>query len=81
MQIERLIEINEDHQTARNFALDLRNPKTGVHAQAVESKVNEECWNVRLVINLTDMELDIRKTYSELASVRHDKHYFDGGLV
>lgn len=57
MQIERLIEINEDYQTATFFAFDLRNPETGVHAKPVESRVNEECWNVRMVINLTDEEL------------------------
>lgn len=57
MQIERLIEINADYQTAVYFAFDLRNPETGVHAQPVESRVNEECWNVRMVINLTDEEL------------------------
>lgn len=57
MQITRLVEINEDYQTAVNFALDLRNPKTGMHAQAVESRANTECWNVRLVINLHDGEV------------------------
>ena len=56
-QIERLIELNEDYRTATNFAIDLRNPKTGVHAQPVESRQNTECWNVRLVINLHDGEL------------------------
>lgn len=59
MQIERFVELNEDYQTAANFALDLRNPKNGMHAQAVESRVNTECWNVRLVINIPTWELDL----------------------
>jgi hypothetical protein len=54
--IERIIELNESHVTAKNFALDLRNPEKGMHAEPVESRVNEECWNVRLVINLTHGE-------------------------
>jgi DNA-directed RNA polymerase subunit RPC12/RpoP len=53
-QIERLIELNEDHLTANNFAHDLRCPAKGMHAQAVESRVNVECWNVQLVINEPD---------------------------
>ncbi len=53
--ISRIVELNEDYQTAKNFALDLRNPSKGMHAQAVESRVNVECWNVRLVINLCPM--------------------------
>jgi len=51
MQIEKIIELNADYRTAVNFAIDLRNPKNGIHAQAVESRVNEDCWNVRMVIN------------------------------
>lgn len=57
-QVERIIELNESHMTALNFALDLRNPATGVHATPVESKVNEECWNVKMVINLQGDDLD-----------------------
>ena len=59
MQIERLIELNEDHHTATMFALDLRDPEKGMHAKAVESSVNEECWNVRLVISVPALELNI----------------------
>ena len=55
-RIERLIELNEDYRTAKNFAIDLHCPEKGMHAEAVESRVNEECWNVRLVINLTHGE-------------------------
>jgi len=50
-QVERLIEINEDFATAKRLADTLRDPSKGMHAQPVESRVNEECWNVRLVIN------------------------------
>ena len=56
MRIERIVELNEDYQTAKNFALDLRNPEKGMHAEALESLANTECWNVRLVINLTHGE-------------------------
>lgn len=59
MRIERIVELNESHRTATNFAIDLRNPEKGMHAQAVESKVNEDCWNVRLVINLPAYEVDL----------------------
>lgn len=55
-RIERIVELNEDYQTAKNFALDLRNPEKGMHAEPLESRANEECWNVRLVINLTHGE-------------------------
>ena len=58
MQVTRLIELNEDFATANNFALDLRAPHKGMHAQPVESKVNTECWNVHLIINLTTAEVD-----------------------
>jgi hypothetical protein len=56
MRIERIVELNEDYQTAKNFALDLRNPEKGMHAAAIESLANVECWNVKLVINLTPGE-------------------------
>jgi hypothetical protein len=75
-QITRLIELNEDYNTATNFALDIRNPKTGMHAQAVESGVNTECWNVRLVINLHDGELG--KDISEYDCDRCSKYTGDG---
>ena len=63
-QIERIIELHSSYHEASDFASDLRNPTTGMHAEPVKHMFGKvQCWNVKLVINLCP-ELD-NDTYNE----------------